>query len=146
MKKLWRDYHVELIALAFALLGVFLLVEQFQIRATILQALMWLVGGLEQIANRVIEVLVYEATHITLSDALGLVLIALAFVVLVWRVRYRLRRSPNLTGTVCPVCGGPLHRIRRTPLDYVIDRFVPVRRYRCKDPACGWTGLRVKPL
>lgn len=146
MKKLWNEYRVELIALALALVGVFLLVEQFQIRVTILRVLGWFLGGLGRTTDRLIEALVYEATHITPSDALGLILIVLSLLVLTWRIRYRLRRSPSYAGTTCPACGGSLHRTRRTLMDRVVNQFVPVRRYRCKNPDCRWTGLRVRPL
>lgn len=146
MNKLLKEYRVELIALVCALLGVFLLVEQLEIRATIIRATRGILTRVGQIADRIIGVLVYEATHITVSDAMGLVLIGVAFVVLVWRMRYRLRRSPNYAGATCPLCGGSLHRTRRTLLDHLIDRFAPVQRYRCENPQCGWAGLRVKPL
>jgi small-conductance mechanosensitive channel len=145
MKRLLREYRIELIALGFVLLGWFLLVERIEIRATIFRVARQVVSAIGVIADRVITRLVYEATHITMSDAIGLILIALAFVILVWRVRYRLRRSPSLTEITCPVCGGELRRVRRTLLDRVISQFVPVRRYRCKNLDCRWTGLRVRP-
>ncbi len=145
MKRILREYRVELIALAFVLLGWFLLVEQIRIRAIIFGTLRRAFGAMARVADHIIEVLVYEATHITLSDAIGLILIGLAFVILVWRVGYRLRRSPDLTALACPVCGGELRRVRRTFLDRVISQFVPVRRYSCKNPDCRWTGLRVRP-
>jgi len=79
----------------------------------------------------------------TLSDALGLALVPLALGALLWVIRWRLLHTPALALPQCPVCDGPAHRVHRTSVDRLIDRLVPVHRYRCASIQCGWEGLRI---
>jgi hypothetical protein len=141
-KEFVREYRVELIAGFLALLGIFLLVEQMEIRVTILRLfrLAWrTVGGAMGAA---VKAIVYRVSHITTSDLLGLGLVALAVAVVLWRVRVRLMR--RYAEHVCPICGGNLRRLHRRWRDRLLSLLVPVARYRCRDRECGWEGRRVK--
>ena len=40
----------------------------------------------------------------------------------------------------CPRCEGQVFRVPRHSFDFIISRFVPVRRYRCRSNECGWEG------
>lgn len=40
----------------------------------------------------------------------------------------------------CPVCGSPIKRIHRRPIDRLLSLFFPFHRYRCHNSACGWEG------
>lgn len=43
----------------------------------------------------------------------------------------------------CPVCGKHnTTRIHRNRMDRFLSLFLPLRRYRCLQPKCGWEGLR----
>lgn len=137
-----REYRVELIAGLLALLGVFLLVEQMEIRATIVRFLRaaWRAVSGALIAS--VDAVAYRVMHITTSDLIGLGLIGVAIVVVLWRVRVRL--SQRLAGRTCPVCGGELYRRHRRWQDRVLSLLVPVARYRCKNRDCRWEGLRTR--
>ncbi|MCD6290876.1 MAG: hypothetical protein J7M34_10275 [Anaerolineae bacterium] len=142
---LWREYWFEIIWVIIVLTGVFLLVERMNIRMMLWR---WTTALLRTIFTGVLRVEGRVAAFIlntTLSDLVGMGLIALAIVAMLLRLRWRLMRSERLTALVCPVCGGPLHRIHRRPVDRLISLFVPVRRYRCRNRDCRWTGLRVVP-
>jgi hypothetical protein len=146
VKRIWAEWKLEILALAAVGVGIFLLVEQFNIRQTVLE---WSLGLLMALGRTVVglaNALFGWLEHVTLSDATGIVLIVAAAGLVGWRTQYRIRRSPRWTDTVCPKCGQALRRRRRKALDYLISRFVPVRRYKCRNPECGWSGLRVKPL
>ncbi|MGD2147324.1 MAG: hypothetical protein PVH41_11580 [Anaerolineae bacterium] len=140
LREFVREYAVELIAGFLAFLGVFLLVERMEIRVTILRLLRlgWraVSGTLEALAGAV----VYRVVHITTSDLLGLVLIALAIAVVLWRLRVRLME--RYAGRTCPLCGGNLRRRHRRWSDRVMSLLVPVNRYRCRNSECQWEGLR----
>ena len=41
---------------------------------------------------------------------------------------------------ICPLCAGALHRVPRRWVDHLLSLVRPVRRYRCRDIRCGWTG------
>ncbi len=48
---------------------------------------------------------------------------------------------PRLTyRQTCPICEGPLYRVRRRAVDKFISLFFEVRRFRCLSPLCEWEG------
>ncbi len=142
IRKLVREYTVELVAGFLALLGVFLLVEQMEIRITIIRLLRLAWRAIRRTTGRSVEAVISRISGITTSDFLGLLLIALAVAVILWRVRVRL--SQHLAGRTCPVCGSDLRRRHRRWWDRVLSILVPVGRFRCKNEDCNWEGLRVQ--
>jgi hypothetical protein len=135
-----REYAVELVAAFLAFLGVFLLVEQMEIRVTILRLLRQTWRAVRGAIEASVGAVSHRIVHITTSDLLGLGLIVLAIVVVLWRVRVRLMQRH--AGSTCPICGGELHRRHRRWSDRVLSLLVPVGRYRCRNKECRWEGLR----
>jgi len=140
---LWSEWRVEILVLLLVALAVFLLVEQMQIRQTLLVWLRQAFQALGDLGGGIRQWLVGFVQNTTLSDLTGyaLLLIALAFVV--WRTRWRLMTIPRFTESKCPYCGSDLHRIHRRWRDRVLGLYVPLRRYRCGNRDCRWEGLRV---
>ncbi len=143
-KQIWRQYGFEIVVVAVIALGVFLLVEQMNIRPTLIRwlgvALGALLRGIGQIDNVARDTL----EHLTLSNALGLVLIFGALLAIVLRLRWQLMHRPALTVITCPVCGSELRQVHRQPIERLIDWYIPLRRYRCRNHDCNWEGLKVK--
>lgn len=143
MRRIWRNYRFEIVLAVLILLGFFLLVERFNIRQTVW---LWLSaagrGVINGIAGAITGLFDFLANR-TASDLTGLGLIVVAAGLLIWRTRWRIIRSPAWSDKACPRCGQELHRIHRAPGDRLIGWFLPVRRYLCKNPDCGWTGLRI---
>ena len=142
-RQLLRRYRFELIWLSVVLLGIFLIVERMSIRVTLFR---WVREGFS--ASRIwidsfARGLGHLITHVTLSDAIGYLLILGALVAIALRVRWRLVHAPSLSGARCPQCDGEIHRVHRRFRDLIIGLFVPVRRYRCSNRECRWQGLRV---
>lgn len=135
-----KQWRFELSLLALAALAVFLLLEQWNIRST-------LIYWLRTSSSAIIVALGAAAQrwgNITLSNLTGVVLIVLVLLLARRRVRWRLTHTESLTRLSCPKCGSSLHRIHRTPLDRIVDRWVaPVHRYKCSNHECSWKGLRV---
>lgn len=50
------------------------------------------------------------------------------------------------SAAVCPCCQGKLVRERRRVVDRLRSLFRPVRRYRCENFACQWTGTLANPV
>lgn len=144
MRNLLKEYRVELIALLIALLGFFLLVEQFEIRASAREGLLWLWEKIKTLAQQGLAFLADYITSFTLSDFIGWILIILTASFITWRGRYRFLRSRFWRIEACPRCGGQLQRIHRTRFDRFLTAFwLPHgRRYQCKDEDCRWSGLR----
>jgi hypothetical protein len=138
-----RSYRVEISIALLIAFGAFLLLEKVNIRES-------LAGWLRRLGTAAIRDLdsasaaVSQFMHrLTLSDAVGGFLILVAFLAIVWRVRWQLMRAPALTGEACPQCGGRLVRVHRRTLERLVSAIVPLRRYRCTNRQCGWRGLRV---
>lgn len=138
IKRFRQKSCIEFVALFLAGLGIFLLVEPFQIRTTL--------GRLGAEAARVALESLKTLRHITVSDAIAVLLLAVSAVLLVNRIRYRLQTSEQLVSLKCPACGSKLHRSHRHSFERFISGFVPVFRYKCANRQCGWEGLRVKRL
>ena len=54
---------------------------------------------------------------------------------------YFLRSKTARWPTLCPCCGVQATRVERRWSDLLLSLVVPVRRYRCMVPRCGWQGL-----
>jgi hypothetical protein len=136
------EWWVEILVVLLVAMGVFLLLERMQIRRTLLQ---WLQAGwasLLRLGGDAQRGLVSLIQRSTLSDLVGLGLLAVALAFILWRIRWRLVTMPRFTTRLCPRCGSELHRIHRRSLDRILDLLVPVRRYQCDDKECRWKGLR----
>jgi hypothetical protein len=50
----------------------------------------------------------------------------------------------ELLGRSCPRCQRRTDRVARRWFERVLSLFMPVARYRCASPACGWEGLLMR--
>jgi hypothetical protein len=135
---------VEIVVAILLLLAIFLLVERINLRETLYGWLLAALGGLEGLITATIQGLVRFVQDTTLSDLVAYALLVAVIFLIGWRTRYRVLTSPRLTEIRCPRCGGDLSRIHRRWWHRLLNRVIPVRRYRCKDQACNWRGLRVR--
>lgn len=74
---------------------------------------------------------------------IGMLGIGLFMLLVLWRLLFRLRATERFTSTHCPKCDYPLSRIKRTNVQRMFSKIVPVRKFYCK--RCRWNGLRIKP-
>ena len=143
VRRTWREWWVEILAALLILLAIFLLVERMNIRQTLWAWLVGLLDGLQSLVTSLIKGVGNLARNTTLSDLTAYVLLILVTTLIIWRTRRRLMTQPRFTESKCPRCNGDLHRIHRRWRDRVLNLFVPIRRYQCKNHDCGWRGLRV---
>ena len=144
MKNFLKEYRVEIITAIIAILGIFLLVERIEIRASLLNFSSWLYTTGKELALEGFKNLSAYITAFTVSDFIGWILLILAGAFIIWRVRYRFLRSRFWRIKNCPRCGSPLHRIHRTPFQRFLTRFFLPNgcNYLCANKDCGWSGLR----
>jgi predicted RNA-binding Zn-ribbon protein involved in translation (DUF1610 family) len=143
LARTWSEWRVEILVASMVAVAIFLLVERIQIRQTLLgwpRQVIQLLGPTLSGLGRGLVILIRGTT---LSNLTAYVLLLTALVFVLWRVRWRLMTASRFTTRACPHCGGRLQRIHRRARDRLLCRFVPVRRYRCADRDCGWSGLRV---
>jgi hypothetical protein len=144
LARAWSEWRVELFIALVIATAVFLLVEQLQIRETVMG---WLRKGLQALRSSgvgILRGLVDFVQSTTLSDLTGYALLLAALVFVGWRARWRLMTTPRFTERQCPRCGGDLRRIHRHLADRMVNVFVPVGRYRCRNRDCRWHGLRIR--
>jgi hypothetical protein len=144
IRHIWHDWWVEIVVGLLATLAILLLVERMNIRQTLLAWLVTLVGGLQGLLSHLASAVIDKVRHTTLSDLVAYALLLIVLCLVVWRTRQRLTTMPRFTALRCPRCGSEMYRVHRHWHDRVLDLFVPVRRYRCKNQDCTWRGLRVK--
>jgi predicted RNA-binding Zn-ribbon protein involved in translation (DUF1610 family) len=137
VQKFLRRWLVDIIAVAAAVFGFFLLFEQTDLSETFWDRL----GHVWEWIGRGILSIIAAVRTVHASDVLGLILLLLAAVLLVRRAGQRIRQSSTWSARACPECGHSLHRTKRSSAD-VLTWLLPLRRYRCRN--CGWTGLRAK--
>jgi hypothetical protein len=142
-RRFLRAYRFEIIWLAIVALGAFLVLEQMNIRGTLLGWARMAAAATLHGAGHLQKGIGAFLARTTLSDAVGFLLILSAMVAILWRIRWRLTHSPALTTLRCPKCSGGIHRVHRHRLDRLINLYVPVHRYRCTNDTCRWCGLRV---
>ena len=138
-----RANLVEITAALVVVVGLFLLLERMSIRSTLFR---WATVGSQNalhMLGRAGDAIANSIARLTLSNAVGLVLVIVAVVALILRIRWRLVRSASQTALRCPRCTGGVHRVHRRRGDRVVSLFIPVRRYRCSNKECRWCGIRV---
>jgi hypothetical protein len=142
MKRLWHQFAVEVVALALFGLGAFLIFERMQIRASILRFVARLLRMLDGVVDYLAQGLSDAVNRVAFSDVTGGIVIAVAVWLIVGRARWRVAHCENLAPLACPACGSRLHRVHRRTHDRLFTWIVPLRRYRCANRSCRWTGLR----
>ena len=144
MRRIFREYWLEFVALGIVGTGVFLVVKEFSLREALRLAYHNAIAFLGNSADRAVTGMLNYFAHFSLSDLLGafLVLAGLAFII--WRGQYHFYRSAYWKAVNCPKCGSELHRIHRTSWDRFLSRTLlrGARHYQCKNQECGWSGLR----
>jgi hypothetical protein len=139
VRRIIREYWLEFIALVIAATGVLLVVKEISIREVLSLFIHNTVAHLGSWAQNFIA-------HFSINDLLGGVLVLAGLSFIIWRGQYHFYQSEYWQAVNCPKCGSDLRRIHRTTWDRFLSRTLlrDARRYRCKNPACGWSGLREK--
>lgn len=138
----WSEWWAEIAIALLMAFGIFLLFERMQIRQTLLRWVRSVWAAFARSLGSASEGLARFIQSRTLSDLTGLTFLLIAVVIILWRLRWRLLNTPRFTDRLCPQCGTAIHRVHRRGLDRVVNVLVPVRRYRCDNRECRWSGLR----
>ena len=122
-------------------MGIFLVINEFSIREALQLAYQNAIMHLESWIQKAAA---GGPTQFSPNDLLGWFLFLGGLVLIIWRGRYHFLQSEYWKAVNCPKCGSGLYRIPRTPWDRFLNRTLlrEARRYQCKDPQCGWSGLR----
>ncbi|MCF7807212.1 MAG: hypothetical protein K9M49_08040 [Candidatus Marinimicrobia bacterium] len=140
---LLNEFRQEVLIGIFFLLGIFLVVEDLDIKVAvyhgIISAFQWVV----QLFNRMVQGIMDIFQTVEGSDIVGYLLILMAITLFSLRVRNKaIDRYNELI--VCPECGSDLHMVHRNWFQRLIGKlfFMKIRRYHCK--SCEFDGLRLR--
>jgi len=131
-----KEYWAELTFLFIGIVGLLLLIGGVNVRAILSGIGRSLVKGLRVIGGILAE--------FSSAEFFGIVLVLIVGALFAWRACRRFVRSERYPADECPKCGNLLKRVRRVRWDRIFSKvlFMPLHRYRCADPDCGWIGVR----
>ncbi len=138
------EYNYEITIVVLIALGIFLLVEDLEIKHYMYLGLRWFLFSIGDIIKGIRDnvILLLEKDLFELSDLVGisLILFALHLAAKRWRDR-EIERYSELS--ICPNCGGKLQRVQRTPKQKIISLFyvAQVKNYSCRE--CAFKGIKM---
>ena len=137
-----QEYNFEITVVVLLALGIFLLVEDMEIKHylyIVIKAIFFAIG---KIFKLLMNGAFFLVKQFEVSDLVGISLILLAIILIANRWRERMiDRFSQLNN--CPECGGHIHRIRRNLKQKVLSvvYFVNVKHYHCK--SCSYKGIKL---
>jgi hypothetical protein len=139
-----REYRAEIVAAIIALAGIFFLFEQLELKQIIWEALAQLGVSIQAWLIQVGGAFGLFLASLTVSNVLGVLLLAVAAVIVGRRLRWRMLRANKISFEQCPRCGRALSHSHRTFGERVLSRvlFIHIRGYRCTNLECRWRGIR----
>jgi hypothetical protein len=141
-KSFYQEYNFEITVIILIALGVFLLVEDLEIKHYIYEFVKVILLSIGDFIKMMRDGTLFIVDIFEVSDMVGisLILFALFLVANRWRERM-IERYSSLSD--CPKCGGNLHRIQRNQNQRFTSMiyFVTVKHYHCK--ACDYKGIKM---
>ncbi len=133
-KIFFEDFNFEIKVVSLLALGIFLLVEELEIKHYLLKLIKLIIFNSGKVIQYVLNKSVFFIRGFEFSDVVGISILLYVFYLIANRSRERLfNRFPNINN--CSKCNGKIHRIRKKwkhkVLSYVY--FITVKHYRCTD-------------
>jgi hypothetical protein len=97
-----KTYWVEILIVVGLVLGLFLLFEQMNIRATLFGWFGAVTDAGLNAATRLFDNLIDLGSRLGLSELIAIPLLSGVVILLIWRIRWRLRNTPALVDTGPP--------------------------------------------
>ncbi len=131
-RSFFQEYNFEITVILLLGFGIFLLVEDLEIKHYIANFIRSILYGIINIFEIIRDKIIHTIKKIEFSDIVGIAFILLAFYLITnrWRERMILRYSSTL---VCPKCDKKLHRIHKTIYQKLLSFmfFLKVKNYKC---------------
>ena len=141
-KLFYQEYNFEITVVALIALGVFLLIENLEIKHYLyefIKVIFFTIGNFIKLLRNG-SIFIIEKFEI--SDLVGISLILLALFLIANRWRERLIERHSIL-RICPDCNGDLQRIKRDLNQKVtgLIYFLTVKNYHCK--SCNFKGFKL---
>jgi len=144
-KSILREFTMEIIIGILFLLGIFLLLEEMEIKTYIFHGIVSFFQAITNGFSNSLGAIIGTVDIIETSDIVGTLLILVAFFLIMHRVRQKaIIRLHELSA--CPDCGGDLLHIHKNYLQRLTSKIfrLKIRRYHCK--SCEFEGLRIRAV
>ncbi|MBI88556.1 MAG: hypothetical protein CMG60_00595 [Candidatus Marinimicrobia bacterium] len=129
----YKEYNFEIRVILLFTLGIFLLVEDLEIKNYIYIFISKTLTIIGDAAVWMRDFIIFLVKQFEVSDIVGITLILYVFYLIInrWRDRTIERYSKLIN---CSKCGGDLHRIRKTYNHKMMSiiYFITVKHYQCK--------------
>jgi len=141
MKKIFKEYRLEIIVIAIVLLVELSMIKGLGVRWRVIRAAYVTGEYIKNLLTSGASAIGTKASHFDIYFFLNLLFLLAVFGFIGYRVRNNILQSDAWRSTVCPRCGGDLHRTHRSTLDRLMMNVLILsgRRYTCSN--CKWTGL-----
>ena len=141
-KLFYQEYNFEITVVLLIALGVFLLVEELEIKHylyEIIKVIFFTIGNFIKLLR---NGSIFIINKFEISDLVGISLILLALFLIANRLRERLIERYSILRN-CPDCNGHLQRLKRDFTQKVTGFFcfLTVKNYRCK--SCNYKGFKL---
>jgi len=131
-RSFFDTYWCELSVVALLGLGIFLILEQLEIKAAVYDFMVRTGGGAWTHIRSAGRATLGWLREVKTSNLVGFTLIVTAFVLMLAKLRFRaLKRHPHISN--CPSCGADLHRIHCRPIHRILELILWIRitHYSC---------------
>ena len=141
-KLFYQEYNFEITVVLLIALGVFLLVEEMEIKHYLYEFIKVIFFTIGNFIKLLRDTSIYIIDKFEISDLVGISLILLAIFLIANRWRERMIERYSVLKN-CPDCNGDLQRIKRDFNQKMIGYiyFLTVKNYRCK--SCNYNGFKL---
>ena len=141
-KLFYQEYNFEITVVVLIALGVFLLVEELEIKHYLYEFIKVIFFTIGNFIKLIRDGSIFIIDKFEISDLVGISLILLAFFLIANRWRERMIERYSVLNN-CPNCNGNLQRIKRDFNQKVtgIIYYLTVKNYSCK--TCNYTGFKL---
>ncbi len=143
--KFWRKYNFEVLIFSLIVIGIFLIIEDFSIKNSILNAYIQIYDFLIKLFLTFYVTLTTLLYGVENSDLFGLGLIVFAIFLILLKWRQNLLSQYSIY-EVCVDCNSRIHRIKRRKIIKIFAYIfrLKIKRYQCT--ACNQVGYIIRSL
>ncbi len=142
-KSYFKEYNFEITVIVLFGLGIFLLVEDLEIKhyiAVFIRSILFTIGDLMGFLR---DGVIFTVKQLETSDIVGIIFILSAMYLIA--DRWRERMISRYAGfSECPSCGGKLHRIHKNLSQKTLGIFffLKVKNYKCN--SCAFNSIKLE--
>ena len=143
--KFWRKYNFEILIFSLIIIGIFLIIEDLNIKNSILSAYIQIYDFLIKLFLTLYVTLTTLLYGVENSDLFGLSLIVFAIFLILLKWRQNLLNQHSIY-EVCGDCNSRIHRIKRRKIIKIFAYIfrLKIKRYQCT--ACNQVGYIIRSL